>query len=99
MSMARRKKDRRQLPLLEKAADIFDLPVDVLADLPKLEISGCRNLLMENHQGILEYGTEEIDIGGGKVIVKVKGQDLELRSMNANALTISGLIFSVEFIF
>ena len=85
--------------LLERAADALDLPADVIAGLPRLEIAGCRRLLMENHKGILEYGDEEIDINGGQVVVRIKGRGLELRAMNANDLSLEGLIFSVEFIF
>ena len=85
--------------LLERAAGALDLPPDVIAGLPRLEIAGCRQLLMENHQGILEYGDEEICINGGQVIVRVKGQNLELRAMNTDDLSLEGLIFSVEFLF
>ena len=85
--------------LLEKAADAFDLPADVLAGLPRIEITGCRELLIENHRGILEYGDGEIDINGGRVIVKVRGSGLQLKSMNANELLMSGTILSVEFVF
>ncbi len=85
--------------LWERAADALDLPADVIAGLPRLEILGCRRLLVENHKGILEYGDEEIDLNGGQVIIKVKGKGLSLRSMNATELSLDGLIFSVEFVF
>jgi sporulation protein YqfC len=85
--------------LLEKAADAFDLPADVVAGLPRIEITGCRELLIENHRGILEYGEEEIDVNGGRVIVKVKGNGLQLKSMNATELMMCGTILSVEFVF
>ena len=85
--------------LMERTANVLDLPADVLAGLPRLEIEGCRRLLMENHKGILEYGDEEIDINGGQVVVRIKGKGLELRAMNASELSLQGLIFSVEFIF
>jgi sporulation protein YqfC len=85
--------------LFERAADLFDLPADVLAGLPHLEIAGCRRLLLENHKGILEYSDRQIDINGGQVIVRIKGKDLDLRAMNANELSLEGLIFGVEFVF
>jgi sporulation protein YqfC len=85
--------------LFEKAAETFDLPADVLAGLPRIEITGCRELIIENHHGILEYGDTEIDINGGKVIVKVRGSGLQLRSMNAAELSMNGTILSVEFVF
>ena len=82
--------------LLEKTAEVFDLPGDVVAGLPRIELTGSRELRMENHKGILSYGGEEIHISGGKLVVKVRGSGLELRSMNASQLLITGVITAVE---
>ena len=82
--------------LLEKTAEVFDLPGDVLAGLPRIEITGSRELRMENHKGILAYGADEIHVSGGKLVVKVHGTGLELRSMNASQLLITGDIHGVD---
>ena len=88
---------QRRFGFLERAAETFDLPADALAGLPKLELVGDGELRVENHKGILAYGTEEIHISGGKMILKVRGADLELRSMNAGELLITGLITGIDF--
>ena len=82
--------------LLEKTAEVFDLPGDVVAGLPRVELLGDRQLRMENHRGILAYGSDEIHISGGKLIVKVRGTNLELRAMNAVELLITGDITGVD---
>ena len=82
--------------LLEKTAEVFDLPGDVVAGLPRIEITGSRELRMENHKGILAYGTEEIHISGGSYIVKVTGEALELRAMTGLELLITGHITGVQ---
>ena len=51
---------------------------------------------MENHKGILAYGTEEIHISGGSYIVKVTGEALELRAMTGLELLITGRITGVQ---
>ena len=89
------KKPRKE-SILEKTAEVFDLPGDVVAGLPRVELTGSRELRMENHRGILAYGSEEIHISGGKLIVKVRGTGLELKAMNARELLITGTIFSVD---
>ena len=81
---------------LERTAEVFDLPGDVVAGLPRIELIGSRELHMENHKGILAYGSEEIHISGGRLIVKVRGLGLELKSMNAGQLLITGTISGVE---
>jgi sporulation protein YqfC len=52
---------------------------------------------MEYHKGILAYGTDEIHISGGKLVVRVKGTGLELRSMDPTQLLITGQILSLDF--
>ena len=89
------KRERRE-GLLEKAAERFDLPGDVVAGLPRMELLGDRQFRMENHQGILAYGTDEIHISGGKLIVKVRGEGLELRAMKGVELLITGRISGVD---
>ena len=82
--------------LLERTAEALDLPGDVLAGLPHIELTGNRELRMENHKGILAYGEEEIRIYGGKLEITVRGRGLELRAMNAGQLFITGTIQGVE---
>ena len=82
--------------LLEKTAEIFDLPGDLVAGLPRVELTGRRELRMENHKGILAYGTDEIHVSGGKLIIKIRGSNLELRAMNASELLITGEIAGID---
>ena len=87
---------RRKETLMEKTAQALDLPADAVAGLPHLSLVGDRALLLANHRGILAYGTEEIHIGGGRMVVRVKGNGLQLRAMNERELLITGQIFGVE---
>ena len=83
--------------LLERAARLLDLPGDVVAGLPRVELIGTGELRMEQHQGILAYGPEEIHISAGSLVVRVKGEGLELRGMDPVQLVITGEIRGVEF--
>ena len=89
-------RERKKEGLLERTAEVFDLPADAVAGLPRVELVGDKELRMENHKGILAYGSQEIHISGGRLIVKVRGEQLELKSMNAGELLISGRIQGVE---
>ena len=82
--------------LLERTAEALELPGDVVAGLPRVELTGDRELRMENHRGILAYGSQEIQISGGRLVVKVRGEDLELRAMNAGELLITGTLRGVD---
>jgi sporulation protein YqfC len=89
------KKPRRP-GVLERTAELLDLPGDALAGLPRLELVGDRELRMENHKGILAYGSEEIHVSGGIFLVKVTGHDLELRAMTGLELLITGKIEQIQ---
>lgn len=88
----------RKESVLEKTAGALDLPCDVVAGLPRMELLGDREFRMEYHRGILSYGANEIRIGGGKLSVCLKGDGLELRAMNPEELLITGRILSLEFL-
>lgn len=81
--------------LLERTAQLFDIPGEA-AGLPRVELVGRHELRMSNHRGILAYGTEEILVSGGRLLVKVKGEGLELGAMTGEELFITGTILSVE---
>ena len=44
-----KKRDREQGGILGGVAELFDLPVDVVAGLPRLELIGNRQLYLERH--------------------------------------------------
>ena len=83
--------------LLARASRMFDLPADAVAGAARVEIIGDGELRMAPHRGILAYGTEEIHISGGKLVVLVRGKGLELRAMTPEELLITGEIRAVEF--
>ena len=78
------------------AAELFDLPPDLVAGLPHMEMLGDRYFYMERHKGILSYSGEEIDINGETGIVRIFGKDLELTSMTGDQLRIQGSISRLE---
>jgi len=82
---------------LEKAARKLEMPTDIVAGLPRLEIKGCRELYIENHRGILLYEGGEMHINGGQAVIKLKGDGFIIKAMNASELRIEGLLFSIEF--
>ena len=85
----------RRYGFLERTAEVFDLPADALLGLPKLELVGDGELRVENHKGILAYGREEIHVSGGIYLIKIAGQDLELRAMTGMELLITGKISQI----
>ena len=88
-------KGRRPI-LREKTAQLFDLPADVIAGVPRMEIVGDSEFRMENHKGILSCGEDEIHVSGGIYLVKIVGEGMEVRAMTGLELLVTGKIFRVE---
>lgn len=84
--------------ILSEAADLFDLPADMLAGLPHVEMMGDSRFYMENHRGILSYSDREIAISGEGMILRIKGENLVLTGMTGHALRIQGEIQGLEWV-
>jgi sporulation protein YqfC len=89
--------DRNKKNLLDRAVETLDLPGEVLAGMPKLTVTGNRRLHIECHKGIIEYNDSLIAVNGGAVLVKIRGEGLEIVSMSAEEILIRGFVVSVEF--
>lgn len=95
--MERRRRDKTGT-VLSAVAELFDLPADVVAGLPHLEMVGDRQLYLEHHTGILSYSDSLIDANTAAGILRIRGQGLHLMAMTAEELRIGGRIFGVEWV-
>ena len=95
--MGRNRKDRTG-GVLDTVAELFDLPADLVAGLPHLEMVGSRQLYVEHHTGILAYSEEQIDVNTTSGVLRVRGKKLSLLAMTAEELRIGGEIAAVEWV-
>ena len=89
---------RKGREALNAVAELFDLPADVVAGLPHLELVGSRQLYLEHHTGILAYSREQIDANTNMGVLRVRGEHLTLLAMTAEELRIGGRIDAVEWV-
>ena len=82
----------------EETAQLFDLPMDAAAGLPRITLTGRKRVCVENHRGLLSYSTERMELSGGRIRVCITGCDLYLRVMKKDAVVITGDIHSIELI-
>ena len=95
--MERNRRDRSG-GVLSTVAELFDLPADVVAGLPRLEMVGSRQLYLEHHTGILAYSEEQIDANTTGGVLRIRGERLTLMAMTAGELRIGGRITGVEWV-
>ena len=91
-------KKREQGGILSSVAELFDLPPDVVAGLPRLELVGNRQLYLEHHTGLLAYSATQIDAKTNCGVLRVRGQRLTLVAMTGEELRIGGSISAVEWV-
>ncbi len=80
----------------QELADRFDLPQEALLGSGKLTVVAGRRVFVENHRGILEYGTGRMVISLDRGRVVINGTELELAAMSGRELVIRGKLQSVE---
>ena len=88
-------RNRKERVVLSTVAELFDLPADVVAGLPRLEMVGSRQLYLEHHAGILAYSEEQIDVNTSAGALRVRGEGLSLLAMTAEELRIGGRVAAV----
>ena len=95
--MERNRRDKEG-GVLSTVAELFDLPADVVAGLPRLELIGSRQLYLEHHTGILAYSQDQVDANTSAGVLRIRGSDLTLLAMTAGELRIGGHIAAVEWL-
>ena len=73
-------------------ADQADLPGEAGSVQPLVELAGDRRVLIEHHQGVVQYGRACICVKVKYGVVSVEGCGLELARMSREQLIIRGQI-------
>ncbi len=81
---------------VQRLADGTDLQGEHLPGVPVVEIAGGNRVLIERHNGVLEYGCQRIRVRVSYGIVCVLGSQLELTRMTKQQLIISGHVDCVQ---
>ncbi|NLJ99541.1 MAG: sporulation protein YqfC [Tissierellia bacterium] len=79
-------------------SEALELPKDVMLDLPKIIMIGSIQLNISNHKGIIEYTQETLRINSSAGVIKVTGQDMELKTILSEEIIVIGTIEKVEII-
>ncbi|ADL07679.1 sporulation protein YqfC [Thermosediminibacter oceani] len=90
-------KRTNQESLRARISDALELPKDIVLDLPRITVIGKISVFIENHKGILEYGTDKVCVNTNIGLLVIKGRELILKSIVADEIVVEGKIESLEF--
>jgi sporulation protein YqfC len=81
--------------LVRRVAELFELPKDVILDLPTATLFGHLQCIVENHRGIIEYLPEKVRVNTARGEIVVTGRNLALGSISQDEVVIEGRIASL----
>jgi len=81
----------------ETVADFFELPRELLFNLPRVTLIGNVHFYLENYGGVIEYNEEivRLKVKEGEIIIK--GKDLSIKNFFAEEIFIEGKIKTIEY--
>lgn len=82
---------------LQRLAGILEIPQDIVLDLPRITMLGNKQLLIENHKGIIEYTPSlvRIKLNQGELIIV--GRDLMLSHLQLEQILVEGIVGDVKY--
>ena len=95
--MKRKKPGEVEKKWHETVADFFELPRELLFNLPRVTLVGNVRLYLENYGGIIQYNQDivRLKVKEGEIIIK--GHDLSIKNFFAQEIFIEGKIKSIEY--
>lgn len=85
----------RGLWLKQRIAGAFDIPPEVMLELPYITLSGNQRLTIVNHQGLAEFSSSSVKVRTALGLLAVAGEGLVLRLIAPEEIVVEGTIISV----
>ena len=92
------KKNNKRLDIKKKIVNMFELPKEIVFNLPLINIIGSEEINIENYKGVIEYNLERVRINTSCGVLKIEGKKLLLKQITAENISVNGLISKLEYI-
>ena len=77
-------------------SDVFDIPIEGIANIPNAQIVGNTMLDIDGCMGIKKYEDSEIIIRCKEYLIKIKGEMLSMLTFSLGRINVRGVIKSYE---
>ena len=94
----KREQGKHSTNIRSQIANLFELPREIVLNLPVISLIGNEELSIENYKSVVEYSDEAVRISTSCGVLKVEGRKLNLKQMTSEAVTITGTLTNFEFI-
>ncbi|UHA74171.1 sporulation protein YqfC [Paenibacillus sp. 481] len=83
--------------LRQWSAEWFDLPQHIVMDLPRFTMIGNRQLIVENHRGVLHFTSDHMRLALANGELEVFGTNLSIRGIWTEEVCIEGAIHDIKY--
>lgn len=88
---------QRKKGQMQRLASILEIPEDLVMDLPRITMLGNKQVLIENHKGIIEYTASVVRIKINKGHLIISGQNLILGNLQIEQILVEGIVEEVKY--
>ncbi|MBR7163952.1 MAG: sporulation protein YqfC [Clostridia bacterium] len=88
----RKKKEKN---IAGKISGFLDVPLDIVADVPRITINDNRELTVENYKSIEGYEPEEIRLRSKNYRIIISGRNLQIVAITDEEILVRGTICGV----
>lgn len=89
--------EQQKTTILQKVANVMELPIDLVSGMSHMEISGNRQAVVDECNSILEFDENIVRLSAGKYIIRFSGRGLTLKDFTQSSVVVEGFIISIEF--
>lgn len=82
---------------LQRLAGLLEIPQDIVMDLPRITMLGNKQLLIENHKGIIEYTPSMIRVKLNQGELVIGGTDLTLGNLQIEQILVEGTVGELKY--
>ncbi len=89
--------ESRKRGRLQRLAGLLEIPQDIIMDLPRITMLGNKQLLIENHKGIIEYTPSLIRVKLNQGELIVIGAELTLGNLQIEQILVEGTVGELKY--
>ncbi|MFC7440622.1 sporulation protein YqfC [Laceyella putida] len=88
---------RVQTDMRKWASDFFDLPADVTEELPRVEMLGGSQCLVENFRDVEHFDPQQLTLKLKQGRLSIQGENLKIKAIVPEMILIEGQIDSLSY--
>lgn len=90
-------KKNKDNSFLSSVVDIFELPPEVILNMPLITLTGKERLTIENYTFLTEYSAIQVKISTKAGCLKIEGNNIKIEEITNDAILLRGCFFKLEY--